>query len=77
MSELLEQRSAAQAEQDYEAADGLHAEITEMGITLDTARKTWRVAREKGGDRRSRGGGRGGYGGGGGGRRGGGYGGGA
>jgi len=42
VGDMLERRSAHQAKKEYEEADRLHAELTEMGIVLDTRLKTWK-----------------------------------
>ena len=45
VGDLLEARTAHQVAQEYDEADALHAQITEMGIALDTRLRTWRIAR--------------------------------
>ena len=52
VGELLERRTAHQARKEYEEADALHAELTEMGVVLDTRIKTWKRPAERQGGRR-------------------------
>lgn len=42
VGDLLERRTAHQTEQEYDAADAIHAELSDMGIVLDTRLKTWK-----------------------------------
>ena len=48
VGDLLTRRTAHQQAREYEEADALHAELTEMGITLDTRSRSWRTARVDG-----------------------------
>ena len=42
VADLLTRRTAHQAAKEYEQADALHAQLTEMGVVLDTRLKTWK-----------------------------------
>ncbi|KOO31834.1 hypothetical protein Ctob_011208 [Chrysochromulina tobinii] len=57
VAEKLEKRNALRADRNYDEADVLHAELTAMGISLDTRSRTWRKgepgeARSSGGQER-------------------------
>ena len=58
VQDLLTRRSAHQAAEEYEEADALYSELSELGISLDTRLKTWRLgSKDRGGNNRGRGGG--------------------
>lgn len=42
VGDLLERRSAHQALKEYEQADAIHAELTALGVVLDTHVKSWK-----------------------------------
>ena len=52
---MLAKRSGHQEKHEYEAADALHAELTDMGIVLDTRNKTWKKPGARVRDRRASG----------------------
>ena len=54
VGDLLTRRSAHQAAQEYEEADALHAELQELGISLDTRQKTWRFGKRENSRNRNR-----------------------
>eukprot|EP00966_Prymnesium_polylepis_P278120 6426436-Prymnesium_polylepis.1 len=48
VGDMLERRSAHQVLKEYEQADAIHAQLTGMGIVLDTRIKSWKQPGEKG-----------------------------
>ena len=54
VGDLLTRRSAHQAAQEYDEADVLHAELTELNISLDTRQKTWRLDKRENSRNRNR-----------------------
>ena len=47
VGELLARRTEFQAAKEYDEADSVHAELTEMNISLDSRLKTWRLGRQE------------------------------
>ena len=48
VGDLLERRTTHQTLKEYEQADAIHAELTEMGVVLDTRIKSWKRPADKG-----------------------------
>ena len=53
VGDLLAKRTRHQELKEYEEADALHAELTELGILLDTRLKTWKRPAARVRDRRA------------------------
>ena len=43
VGDLLERRTEHRVLKEYDEADALHAELSEMGVRLDTRLQTWRL----------------------------------